>query len=66
MIKISRQEADTIREKLPHVNVVTVNRTKSYKKYWVEETRESIRLLNQMRGIKTPQKQYYNNRRGDR
>ena len=64
MIKISRQEAEAIRKQLPNVNVVTVNKTKSYKKYWAEETRETTRLLNQMRGIKyTPR---YGARRGDR
>ena len=67
MIKITRQEAEAIRKQLPNVNVVTVNKTKSYKKYWAEETRESTRLLNQMRGVKMPQRQNpRNNRRGDR
>lgn len=51
MIKIDRREADAIRAKLPEAHIVTVNKTKKYKKYWAEESRSVMRLLNQMRGI---------------
>ena len=50
MIKIDRREADAIREKLPEAHIVTVNKTKKYKKYWAEESRSVMRLLGQMRG----------------
>lgn len=60
MIKISRQEADAIRKQIPNAKIVVVNRTKKYKKYWAEEDRNVMRMLNQMRGIKqnkyTPQR----------
>lgn len=52
MIKISRQEADAIRKQIPNAKIVVVNRTKKYKKYWAEEDRNVMRMLNQMRGIK--------------
>lgn len=66
MIKISRQEADKIREQLPNAQVVTVNKTKSYKKYWVEESRPVMRLLNQMRGIKPAYQSQPNDRNWQR
>lgn len=52
LIKISRQEADIIREQLPKINVVVVNRTKPYKKYWVEEDRSVLLLLQRLRGVR--------------
>lgn len=52
MIKINRQEADRIRKELPHVQITTVNRTKKYKKYWCEEDRAAVRLVQEMRGIR--------------
>jgi len=50
LIKVSRQEADMIRSQLPAARVVTVNRSKSYKKYWAEESRGVLRLLGRDRG----------------
>lgn len=52
MIKINRQEADRIRKELPHVQITTVNRTKKYKKYWCEEDRAAVRLVQEMRGVR--------------
>lgn len=64
MIKITRQEADVIRKKLPNTNITIVNRTKPYKKYWCEENRDVNRLLNQLRGIKPAYTAPKNNRNG--
>ena len=66
MIKITRQEADKIRKQLPNAQVVTVNKTKSYKKYWAEESRPVMRLLNDMRGIAPVYKAQNNNRNWQR
>ena len=56
MIKITRQEADIMREKAPSAHIAIVNRQHRSKEktYYVEENRTTIRLLNQMRGIKDP------------
>ncbi len=49
MVKVSRQEAEMIRSQIPNARVVTVNRTKPYKKYWAEESRSVMRLIYQAR-----------------
>lgn len=52
MIKVSKEEAKMIREKLPSVHIAIVNRHHPYKKYYAEETKRSIALLEKMRGEK--------------
>lgn len=52
MIKISRQEADKIREAYPNTHIKIVNRGKPYKKYWAEESRNVLKILSQIRGKK--------------
>lgn len=54
MVKVSRQEADLIREKVPGAHITTVNRGKRNKKYWAEESRGVTRLLYQTRGRQRP------------
>ena len=48
MIKISRQEADKIREVCPKAHIKIVNRGKPYKKYWAEESRGVLKVLSQI------------------
>lgn len=57
MIKITRQEAEMMREKAPGAHIAIVNRQHRSKEktYYVEENRTTIRLLNQARGIQDPQ-----------
>lgn len=57
MIKITRQEAEMMREKAPCAHIAIVNRQHRSKEktYYVEENRTTIRLLNQARGIQEPQ-----------
>lgn len=57
MIKITRQEAEMMREKAPGAHIAIVNRQHRSKEktYYVEENRTTIRLLNQARGIQEPQ-----------
>ena len=63
MIKITRQEAEMMREKAPGAHIAIVNRQHRSKEktYYVEENRTTIRLLNQARGIQDPQ---YEKKRG--
>ena len=49
MIKVTRQEADQIRKQVPDAHITIVNRGKSYKKYWAEESRGVMRLLYKLR-----------------
>lgn len=57
MIKITRQEAEMMREKAPGAHIAIVNRQHRSKEktYYVEENRTTIRLLNQARGIQDSQ-----------
>lgn len=52
MIKVTRQEADQIRQRVPGAHITIVNRSKSYKKYWAEESRGVMRLLYKLRSGK--------------
>lgn len=53
MIKVTRKEADMLREKAPSAHIAIVNRQHRSKEktYYAEENRETIRLLNAARGI---------------
>lgn len=52
LIKVTRQEADQIRKQVPDAHITIVNRGKSYKKYWAEESRGVMRLLYKLRSRK--------------
>lgn len=56
MIKISRQEADMLREKVPGAHIAIVNRQHRSKEktYYAEENRETMPLIYEMRGLPTP------------
>lgn len=57
MIKISRQEADMLREKAPDAHIAIVNRQHRSKEktYYAEENRETMPLIYRMRGLPIPQ-----------
>lgn len=63
MIKISRKEADMLREKAPTAHIAIVNRQHRSKEktYYAEENRETIPLICKMRGIPVPQQYQRNN-----
>lgn len=56
MIKISRQEADMLREKVPAAHIAIVNRQHRSKEktYYAEENRETMPLIYKMRGLPIP------------
>ena len=56
MIKISREEADMLREKAPSVHIAVVNRQHKSrcKTYYAEENNTSMALLRIARGLPEP------------
>lgn len=56
MIKVTRAEADMLREKAPSAHIAIVNRQHRSKEktYYAEENRETLPLLRKMRGIPEP------------
>lgn len=59
MIKVTRKEADLLREKAPSAHIAIVNRQHRSKEktYYAEENRETIRLLNAARGVVVPEQE---------
>lgn len=70
MIKVTRKEADMLREKAPSAHIAIVNRQHRSKEktYYAEENRETVRLLNAARGIVVPEQERRprDKRRGNR
>lgn len=74
MIKISRKEADVLREKVPDAHIAIVNRQHRSKEktYYAEENRQTIPLIYKMRGKPVPREYTsqpgwnYQNRRRER
>lgn len=56
MIKVTRAEADMLREKAPTAHIAIVNRQHRSKEktYYAEENRETLPLIRKMRGIPEP------------
>lgn len=56
MIKITRQEADMLREKAPSAHIAIVNRQHRSKEktYYAEENRQTMALLRIARGLPAP------------
>ena len=54
LIKINKAEAAMLREKAPHLHIAITNRGKPYKGYYVEETRDTHKLLCAFRGDPIP------------
>lgn len=56
LIKISREEADMMRQKAPSAHIAIVNRQHRSKEktYYVEENRTTVALLQAARGLLAP------------
>lgn len=56
MIKVTRAEADMLREKAPSAHIAIVNRQHRSKEktYYAEENRETLPLIRKMRNIPEP------------
>lgn len=50
MTKVTKEEVVVLRERLPKAHIAIVNRQSSHKKYYVEENRDTIALLKELRG----------------
>lgn len=50
MTKVTKEEVAVLRNRLPKAHIAIVNRQSSHKKYYVEENRDTIALLKELRG----------------
>lgn len=68
MVKVTRAEADVLRQKAPNAHIAIVNRGHRNKGYFVEESREAKRVLGELRGtlVPKPRGNKRNNRRPHR
>ena len=50
LIKVTKAEVEVLRKRSPRSHIAIVNRQSSHKKYYVEENRETTRVLRELRG----------------
>ena len=54
LVRVTRAEADVLRQKAPNAHITIVNKGHSYKGYFVEESRDAKRVLGELRGALPP------------